>query len=169
MDGRTKVRPVEGILALGGPVVIGAVIGMPGALIGILHGAVTVPLVVAGVALTTFPALYILSALAGIAPPAAEMIGGGVRGARNGAIVCAGLAAPAAFLVASSRTSGLSLALGMAILGFAAFAATTAFWRALYGEDSSTARRNDSAALFVVWAILAAAIGGRLLLTHLVG
>ncbi len=28
MDGRTKVRPVEGILALGGPAVIGAVIGI---------------------------------------------------------------------------------------------------------------------------------------------
>ncbi|HVO30328.1 MAG TPA: hypothetical protein VMV18_06315 [bacterium] len=167
MDGRTKVRPVEGMLALGGPMAIGAVIGMPGALAGILHGAAVVPLVVAGVALTTFPALYIVSTLGGVAPSASEMILGGVRGARNGAVACIGLAAPAAFLVASSRTPGLSLALGMAILAVAAYAAVTAFWRALYAEEPSRSRRQDAAAMFVLWAVLAGAIGGRILFTHL--
>src|SRR5437868_10366954 len=135
MDGGSGSTRMRWLFAVGGPVVIGAIVGLPGAPAGLLRGAVTIPLVLFGVALSTLPALYIGCSMAGVAPPAREVAGAALRGGRNAGIAFLGLALPLAFLIGSSHGKFVAPVLGMIVLAAGAFAALRAIWGDLFATN----------------------------------
>lgn len=168
MDGRTRVRPAEVALALGGPVVMGGIAGMPGAIPGVVYGAVAAPAIVAGVAAATLPALYIGTSMAGAAPPAAEIVRATIHAGGRGALALFGLAAPAAFLIASTSDARLAPLLALVAMSVGGYAALRHLWTDFVGA-APEGRRGGAGLLFVAWAVIASAIGARLLVVHLAG
>lgn len=142
----TRIGPTAG-LAIGGPVVMGAVLGMPLGASGMLTQATALPAILFGVALLTAPALYIATSLLGIAPPARDSLAAGVRAMRAAGLVMLGLAAPAAFLLATTAAPddvnavrGVSMHAGirifaMAVVGGAALIAFRKAYRDLFSSD----------------------------------
>ncbi len=169
MEGNESGRVSRVMFAVGGPVMIGAILGLPHAPEGIGRGALVIPAILLGVGLATLPALYIGCSLAGVAPPARDVATAALRGARNGGVVFAGLALPLAFLIASASASGGGVVpvLGMMAISVGGFAALRAIWCDLFAVDPSRRARQDAGAIFAVWAVLALAIGGRLLVENL--
>ena len=167
MEGNESGRVSRVMFAVGGPVVIGAILGLPHAPEGIGRGALVIPAILLGVGLATLPALYIGCSLAGVAPPARDVATAALRAARNGGVVFAGLALPLAFLIASASGGGVVPVLGMMAISVGGFAALRAIWRDLFAIDPSRRARQDAGAIFGVWAVLALAIGGRLLVENL--
>ena len=169
MDGGNGSNRSRWLFAVGGPVVIGAIVGLPGAAEGILHGMTVIPLVLFGVALSTLPALYIGCSMAGVAPPARDVAGAALRGGRNAGVAFLGLALPLAFLIGSSHSGFVAPVLGMVVLGAGGFAALRAIWADLFAGNPSRRARWDAAVVFCAWAAIATAIGARLFYENLRG
>jgi hypothetical protein len=116
-----KPEPGAWLAAVGGPLALGAVLGLSGNLAARAAG---VPAVVFGVAALMAPALYIAASLARIAPDPRAAAGASLRALRAGGLVMLGLAAPTAFVLATNPgvDAGPWL-LGMAVTGAGALAA----------------------------------------------
>ncbi len=159
-------------LAIGGPAVMGAVLGMPAGVHGMLAQAATLPAILFGVALLTAPALYIATSLLGLAPPAGESLAAYVRALRASGLVLLGLAAPAAFLLATTAApegvdavQGVREHAGIAIfaiatVGGAALAAYRKAWRDLFPRKDPVA----AFAVFAAWALVTSLMGAKLLI-----
>lgn len=162
-------------IAAAGPAAIGAVLGMPRGGAAMASGAAMLPGVVLGVTALMVPALYIATSLLGAAPPAKETPAHLGRALRAMGTVLLGLAAPAAFLVATTARGtgreGLSsaataLVLGGVVTAFGTFVGLRRLFQGLFGG-----RPTGATAMVVcaVWSIVALVIGGRLFLVTLGG
>ena len=149
------LRPVDALLAAGGPMAVGAALGMIRGPLAVLPSVLAMPAVLAGVAAVMIPALYIGAALAGVAPPARDVAGAVARAFRACGVVMLGLTAPALFLLAT--THALATPLGGAVLA----AGVLAGLRVLFG-DLFAAPSPLVACAFGAWSLVAMALG-----THL--
>lgn len=157
-------------LAIGGPALMGAVLGLPLGLAGMAAGALALPAIVFGVALLTSPALYIGASLVGIAPPASDSLRAGVRALRASGLVLLGLAAPAAFLLATTAPAGAGAGahegvrlFALAVVGGAALAG----FRKAYHDLFRLERVHDHVTAFVLfgaWALMTSLMGAKLLI-----
>lgn len=174
-------------LALAGPMALGAVIGLRGGVAPMAMASLTLPAVLGGIAAMTIPALYIGSTLAGVAPPAPVAASAVVRAARANGVVLLGLAAPAAFLIATT-TGGGGTAIGFLALGAAALASLRVVFAGMFPATPRCVRCNVDHtgdgrfcsacgraldvdlgarvrvwAVFTAWSVVALALGARLM------
>ena len=156
---RTRMTSTDWLLAAAGPLAIGAIVGAQGGALAIAQRSVTLPLILLGVAAVMLPALYIGTSLIGAAPPARDVAAAFGRGFRACGVSLLGLAAPAAFLLATSRSDAMGVALGALITAVGAFAGLRVISGDLFSEtrDAFLVR-----CVFGVWALVSLGIGLRL-------
>ena len=150
-------------LAAAGPVAMGAVLG---ARIASVSPVLALPVIVAGVTAVTAPALYIATAATGSAPSAQTMATAVVRALTALGVVLLGLAAPVAFLVATTTSVAAGVVVSSLALGAASLAGLSALHRALFAGQPGSLLRDG---LFAAWAVVAMIIAGRLYLDLAVG
>jgi hypothetical protein len=160
LDSPTAGAPVGApglALALAGPLALGALIGLPlsAATAALEAGAVSA--LVVGLAATMVPALYIATALVGLAPAAGEFAACALAGLRSAGIAMLGFAAPAAFLIATSGPEATAALGGVALLGGVLLGLRSLYVRLLGDADSIL-----GALLFFGWSAIALAVGARL-------
>ena|SRR5579859_1345822 len=147
-------------LALAGPLVAGAVLGVPGGLAAVGTRSVGLVALVLGVSALTAPALYVGATLLQVAPEAGSWVGAGRRALASQGILLLGLTGPLLFLLAtSSDPGGLVPLLGALAVGGAGLAAMRALFQRVF-----PARPLRSVVLFTAWGLIASAIGRHLLL-----
>jgi hypothetical protein len=160
-------------LAAAGPLVIGAILGLGGihgagqtGALDALGAAALLPLMLLGVTAAMIPALYIATSMAGAAPPAREVGRAVVRGFRSCGVAMLGLAAPAAFLLATTGGAGAAALLGGLIVCAGAFAGLRVLFAALFAEvlEPFIVRL-----VFGFWALVALGIGARMYAQFMVG
>jgi hypothetical protein len=144
-------------LALAGPLALGALIGLPLSAAAAALEAGAVSALMLGLAATMVPALYIATALVGLAPGAGEFGAAVLAGLRSAGTAMLGLAAPAAFLVATSNIEAAAVIGGAALLG-----GTLIGLRRLYARLLGDADSILGAVLFIGWSAIALVVGGRL-------
>ena len=154
-------RGVAIALAAAGPVAIGGILAArahdPSPMIA-------APAIVFGVVCATAPALYIATAAAGHAPPLAAMVRAfGVAFGAFG-IALAGLILPAAFAALSSVSPGTTIAAASAAIAAAGLLGLRRLASELRAERGEPAGRPALAggAVFLIWAVAAGTIAGRL-------
>jgi hypothetical protein len=150
--------PGSVLLAMAGPVAVGAVLGGERGLFAAAHVALGLPVVIGGLTAAMMPALYIGLAVTGAAPSAAGVALATGRGLRAMGLALLGVVAPLLFLLATVQDSRMAIALGSLVVGGAAFAGLRALHRALFGA-AGPARAQ---AVMLVWSLLALGIGARL-------
>lgn len=160
IQGRMWPRSTTMLASVGGPLILGAVIGLPFGTQSVLRQSVTLPLIVLGLALLMAPALYIGLSLVGAAPPATQVVRSVGRGLRAKGIVLAGLAPAAAFLVTTASHVIVTYALATLVLAGAALVGMRRVYRELFPDGASLARAT---ALFVAWAVVSLLLGAQLL------
>jgi hypothetical protein len=146
--------PKGALAALGGPVAIGAIAGMQTGPFAIAHDAVAAPAIVLGVTALMIPALYIATAFAGIAPPARGFASGVGDGLRACGVALFGLAAPAAFLAATTGSAEAAAALSAASLVAAVLVGLRALYIRLFGSGEIVHRM-----IFAAWSAMALLLG----------
>ena len=140
-------------LAAAGPVAVGAILAARSGDLSMIGAA---PAIVFGVVAATAPALYIVIAATGQAPPLSSVARAFVIALGAFGIALAGLVLPAAFLSLSSAAAVTSVAVCTGAVGGAA---TLALWR-LHGE--LTTKSFAGSIVFLTWAIATMGIAGRL-------
>lgn len=161
--------PLDALLALGGPILTGAVLGVQqGAaqdqtmLIG-LRASLTLPLILLGVTAAMIPALYIATSLAGVAPPARQVGAAVVRGFRACGVIMLGLAAPFTFLLATSTNSALAVLLGGAVTAAGVLAGLRVLFADLFRHPApSLGEPLLVRFVFTLWSFVALAIGAQM-------
>lgn len=154
------LAPVDLLLAAGGPMAVGAVLGLHRGPLAMLPGALSLPAVVLGVTIVMMPALYIGAALAGVAPPARQVAVSLARGFRACGVVMLGLTAPVLFLLATTQSNAMAVLLG----GAATAAGALAGLRLLYA-DLFQAPSPRIWGAFGLWSLVALALGVRMYLS----
>lgn len=143
-------------IALAGPMVMGAVLGLPSGVARMLTESLLLPAVVLGVAVLMAPALYIGLSLIGAAPPAAAVLSAFGAGLRACGILLAGLAPATAFLIVTANGTWAVWAFGSIVVAAGALLGL----RRLFGElrdDSTSALRT--APLYAVWSLVSLGLG----------
>jgi hypothetical protein len=153
---RSRTVPLDALCALGGPLVIGAIAGMRAGPFAAAHEAVLTPAVLFGVTALMIPALYIVTAFAGIAPAARGFAGAIGEGLRACGVALLGLAAPAAFLVATAQTAEAAALVGTAALCAAALVGLRALYHRLF---AATRRDLLHVLVYGCWSLLALLLG----------
>jgi hypothetical protein len=151
-------RLVPPLLALGGPLAIGAILGMRSGAYATGADALSLPAVVFGVTLLMMPALYILASLLGAAPEAGEVAAATGAGLRACGTALLGLAGPAAFLAATADGAGIPKLTGAMVV----IAGGLCGLRALYVGLFAGRGGQRAAVLFTCWSALVLALGSRL-------
>ncbi len=160
MRGNSKlIRPSDVLLAIGGPVAMGAVIGMQFNLFFLVREAAILPLIVCGVAIMMIPVLYIGLNLVDVAPSVRQVAMAVLRGARISGVVLLGLVPPTIFLLATTQNGVLVNWLGATLLATAACAALRVLYMDLFGGQSVSIR---AASLFAAWSLVSMGIGASL-------
>jgi hypothetical protein len=134
---------------------MGAIAGMRAGPFAAGHEAVVTPAVLFGVTALMIPALYISTAFAGIAPAARGFAGAIGEGLRACGVALLGLAAPAAFLVATAETAEAAALVGTAAL----CASTVVGLRALYLRLFAARRDLTHVLVYGCWSLLALLLG----------
>jgi hypothetical protein len=148
-----------------GPFALGVAVGLGSSLSAVLIGSLSLPAVLLGVALLLVPALYIVAALTGVAPPAREMLAQTAAAMRSGSIVLLGLAPALAFLATSSADKSIAPVLAMGALGCGALLGFRDLYRRMFTDLDEHQR---ALSVFVAWALVASGIGAKLVLSTLV-
>jgi hypothetical protein len=147
------------LFALGGPLLIGALLGVPFGLESLFIGALELPAVLFGVALFMTPALYIGVSLCGVAPGVGAVLSALGRGLWSCGVLLLGLAPLLAFLLATNRGETAAGLFGFAAVFAGALAGLRALYAALLPE---AADRRRAALVFAAWALVSLGIGARL-------
>jgi len=144
------------LLTAAGPIGLGAALAVR---VGDISPIVTLPAIVFAVAALTLPALYIATAVVGVAPPIDQVVRAVGRGLFALGVAQLGLVLPIAFLAV---TSGVAAALGLAQLGVAvaALVGLRRLQSELCADTIWSPLRNI---LFAIWAVTVLVIGARLL------
>ena len=157
-------RIVSILLALGGPALLGAAIGLPFGLRKVVTLSLLLPVVVVGVTVLMAPALYIATTLVQAAPPAARVVKAMGTGLSAYGTVLVGMAPAVAFLGSTTTNSGFAVACGMLAVAGAVLVGLRALRLALgFAEEV----RGRSLLVFTAWAVVSLALGAHLL-AHLV-
>ena len=143
-------------LAFGGPLALGAVLGLGAGARAIFAQSLLLPCLVVGLSLSLVPTLYIGLSLAGGAPPALAVLGELRKGLTSTGMVMAGLSPAIAFLVVASEEPSSSLPLGIAVAGGAALVGLRQLFRGLL---AATPNRERFSLIFVPWTLIALALG----------
>ena len=152
------------MVAAGGPLVLGAALGVPFGVRRIVTESVLLPGLVIGLSLMMAPALYIGMSLAGAAPPASRVAAAVGRGLRASGTTMAGLAPATAFLLSTTLWHGSVYVFGLLAVGGAMLAGIHALWRAL-GTDAG--KRARAIAVFGVWSAVSLGLGTHLFISML--
>lgn len=151
-------RPLSAACAIGGPIAAGAVLGLPLGAAALATRATMLPAIYFGVMALMVPALYIAITMVGRAPPAHEVAVAVGRAARACGLVWLGLAPAAAFVLTSIQGRDVIAAGGTAIV----WAGVVIALRVLWDELAMWRAPWGSQGIFIVWALVAQGIGGRL-------
>ena len=143
--------------ALGGPVALGAILGLEVGPLSALAKSMILPVMLAGVAAVMVPALYISATVTGVAPPARDMVRSLGRGFRACGLVMLGLAAPALFLLGTTQTGDVAAVVGGGVTAAGALVGLRVLFADLFENGSLMAR-----CAFAVWALVALIMGMRL-------
>jgi hypothetical protein len=140
-----------------GPAACGAVLGLPAGPAKVAVLAVVVPAAVLGLAVLMVPALYVGATLAGVAPPARQVVKAAGDAITGCGIALLGLVPPTGFVVATANRSRGIWVVGLVVIGAAVIVGLARLYRELFGEP---ARRAPF--LFGTWALVALGLGARL-------
>ena len=147
------------LLALGGPALLGAALGMPFGLSRLLSEAAIVPAIVVGLSVFMIPALYIATTLIGAAPSADQVGASAASSLRAGGTLLVGLAPATLFLIATSQTRAMVWVLGFLVLA----AAMVASLRILFSDlFTAQAARVRALPVFLIWALVSFGLGALL-------
>jgi hypothetical protein len=145
------------LAALGGPVALGAIVGLEVGPVAALLKSLALPAVLAGVAAVMVPALYISATITGVAPPARDMLRSLARGFRACGLVMLGLGAPALFLLATTQTSDVAVVVGGGVTVAGVLVGLRVLFTDLFENGALLAR-----GAFAVWSLVALVMGMRL-------
>jgi hypothetical protein len=151
--------PLAVLLTVGGPVAVGAALGLPFGAKALLTEAAVVPAVVLGLTLLMVPALYIGTSLLGVAPPAGCAL-------RASGTVLLGLAPPTAFLLATTTDPRVVKLLAVAVVAGSVLCGLRILYLSMFHSRGTHLRALP---VFVAWAFVCGAIGARLLTSTLPG
>jgi hypothetical protein len=143
-----------------GPLVLGAVLGLPWGGGAALYEAAVLPSVLFGTVLLMFPALYIGATILGVAPSAAVVMRAFTKGLSSTGALLLGFAPLCAFLLLTNTTEPLwAWLLGAGTL-------TISLWMGLRTLQSEMFSPQEKSylwwPLFWGWALIALVIGERL-------
>lgn len=165
--------PTDYSLAVVGPMVIGAILGLGGVQGGaaivtldVVRAAAVLPVILLGVTAAMIPALYIATSLSGAAPPARAVGLAVVRGFRAMGIALLGLAAPVAFLLATSTSHQIAPLLGAMVITAGVFAGLRVLFSDLFGRPFTPVTVRF---VFTLWSAVSLAIGASMYDQFLVG
>jgi hypothetical protein len=164
----THSRPVShvrtALLAVTGPALVGAALGMPFGLSRLLSQAAAVPAIVVGLSVLMIPALYIATTLIGVAPAAERVAAASVSALGAAGTVLLGLAPATLFLIATSRTTLVVWVLGFLVLS----AGMLASLRILFSDLFSTSgARLRALPVFLIWTVVTLGLGAHLVVRSL--
>lgn len=145
------------LAALGGPVALGAIVGLEIGPLSALLKSLALPAVLAGVAAVMVPALYITATITGVAPPARDMLRSLARGFCACGLVMLGLGAPALFLLATTQTSEVAVVVGSGVTAAGVLVGLRVLFTDLFANGALLAR-----SAFAVWSLVALVMGMRL-------
>lgn len=153
--------PILGGLGIAG---LGALCGLEGDLFGVVHNAVLLPTLVLGTAAVMLPALYIAGGLAGVMPAAPELGRAAGDAAGRLGLAVLGLCAPASFVLATTAHPAVVRVVVAVALGLGALCALRSLWSRVVPEQCDSVAPS---LIFVVWSMLGAGIGSKLVFAHL--
>lgn len=160
-------------LAIAGPVVVGALLGLGGvqgalhtSAQDVVHTSVILPMILLCVTAAMIPALYIATSLSGAAPPAGDVALAVMRGFRSCGIAMLGLAAPIAFLLSTTQEPNAAALVGIAVTSVGVFAGLRVLFSDLFAQS---ARSLSLRVTFAAWSLVALAIGARMYEQFMVG
>jgi hypothetical protein len=146
------------LLALSGPVAIGAIVGANNGTFAATRTAIALPAVIAGLAVAMVPALYIGLAVTGSAPSPSSVLAAAGRGLRALGVSLIGVAAPLLFVLMTMQRPRVAVTLGAIAVAGAAFAGLRALYRSLFADAPPFLPQ----AILATWSLLALGIGVRL-------
>ena len=159
MTSSTSTIRMTAALGLGGPILLGATLGIPFGLGCVFKQAATVPAALVGVGALMIPALYIVTSLIGVAPPAQQVVRAATSALRSSGTIMLGLAPATVFLMATSRTELAALILGMLIAGVSMFAAFRGLFSDLF---ACSGVRPRAVPVFLLWSGVSLGLGAHL-------
>ena len=154
-----RVSKIDWLVAAAGPLAIGALVGAQGGAALIAERAMTLPILFFGVSVVMLPALYIGTSFIGAAPPAGAVGAAFVRGFRACGTILLGLAAPVAFLLATTQSDSLALSLGALVAGLGAIAGLRVIFADLFAENPEPILLRG---VFGAWSAVSLAIGAQM-------
>lgn len=153
----------DAAIVAAGPVVAGACLGLGHG--GVLASAARIPVVFVMVAAVMLPALYIGSALLGVAPSIHRIVSASASAFRSAALLFLGTAPAVAFLVTTREADARLWFLGQGVVLIAAVLAL----RELYVQAfTGCAAHMRAVPLYGAWALVSLGIGAHLYLTQVV-
>lgn len=147
------------LLAIAGPAVIGAALGMPFGLSKLLAEAGMVTAIVVGLSVFMIPALYIGTTLIGAAPSADRVGAAAASALRAGGTLLLGLAPATVFLIATSQTRLVVWALGFLVLAAGMMASLRILFSDLF---TTSAARLRALPVFLIWSVVSLGLGAHL-------
>jgi hypothetical protein len=146
--------------SIAGPIVLGAVLGLPWGGASVLYEAAVLPSVLFGTVLLMFPALYIGATILGVAPSAQDVVRAFSKGISSTGALLLGFAPLCGFLLLTNPTHVMwSWLLGAGTL-------TVGLWIGLRTLQSEMFSKQEKSylwwPLFWGWALVALVIGERL-------
>lgn len=146
------------LIAVGGPAVAGVCLGLRAS---DPTPAFTLPLVLLGVTAMMVPALYISSALVGVAPPIRRVGGAVVESLESTGIAFFGLAPALLFLCATASEVATAAWLGRATIAIASIIGLRRLFDTTFAGGEALGR---AALTFTLWSLIAVGVGA-----HMVG
>lgn len=149
------------LLGAAGPIVMGAVLGLPEGPSRMLSESLLLPAIVAGLALAMTPALYIGLSFGEASPPARTVVRAVGAGLQAQGLVLAGLAPAAAFLLATTESRWAGALLGVAAVATAALLGLRTLYERLREHGTPMPRLMT---VFALWALVGLGLGAHFFL-----
>jgi hypothetical protein len=147
------------LVALAGPALLGAALGMPFGLPKLLSEAAMVTAIVVGLSVLMIPALYIATTLVGAAPSADQVGASAASALRAGGTLLLGLAPATLFLIATSQTHVIVWILGFLVLSVSMIASLRILFSDLFTTPTARLRALP---VFLIWSIVSLGLGAHL-------
>lgn len=149
-------KPSAMVMALTGPFLMGAVLGLRSGLNHMLSEGLLLPAIIFGVTVVMAPALYIGMSLIGAGPPAENVLQAFAHALRSCGLVLAGFAPATAFLLATAKGIWAVWVFGFVAVAAAALLGVRRLFHELRDEHTSMLRKVP---LYVAWALVSLGLG----------
>lgn len=146
----------------GGPLLVGACLGAPFGLAVFFRSIAGLPAVFFGVGLLMAPALYIVGAFLGVAPPVDRILVAARATFRDLGMLLLGMLPALLFLEVTTQRDETVLVLGHAVIGLATTLALIAFFRRVFAGEH---KRVVPVLLYLVWSAVCLGMGWRVFLS----